>query len=580
MKKAARLLGAAGIALSVGLLGSCYPFIGSLPAGAVDGPTIQHVPYSGTFDYTVNTGATPHDVYFVFTNPDRAVDLSTAPSIVSGSITVNGRSLPALGSQALASYASAPQTINDWISEWNRNPRAYLPQASGPSASVAGPSAQTVSPAGGDKAPPSPSTGSFWIADPAGTSTLVSVNATCQLVVGPITFGDGRKRTLSIWVDDAVWNVDVTLTKVQDLAAKFLQDPETQSDIYHWDTAVVGEPWGPQSDPNLIAWDANNTVTILLTRLNSASAYSGGAVTVGYFWAKDNFSAAAEPGSNQRIMFYIDSKLYGTTFANYPPYNETGWAVTNYWPKIVFSTLAHEFQHMIQFYQKQVLQGTNQGTDTWINEMCSMIMEDLVADKQGVEGPRGVSPPTDGSAGGAGITGGRIPTFNQYSYSALVRPTTFDLTGYSVAYAFGAWLARNYGGTELLRRIVQCPQTDESAVVNAVIQYTGNKNESLATLLERWAAAVLLSDTTSAPSGYRYNVGTWFTSSAGGQTFDLGSMNFFNYSPSLTVFTPGTAPTTDSHSSNLYYLAATGLTGSQSWKITVPAGLAMNVVIR
>ena len=42
------------------------------------------------------------------------------------------------------------------------------------------------------------------------------------------------------------------------------------------------------------------------------------------------------------------------------------------------------------------------------------------------------------------------------------------LESYSNAYAFGAWLVRNYGGPALLRRIVQGSETDESAIVNAV----------------------------------------------------------------------------------------------------------------
>jgi hypothetical protein len=437
--------------------------------------------------------------------------------------------------------------------------------------------AQTASPAGSDVVG---ATGIFWAADPSNVNNLISVSATCRAKMGPVTFADGRKRTLSVWVDNSVWNVDVGQTEVDALAGKFLQSPESQNDIYHWDTAVVGEPWGPQSYSDLITWDANNTVTILLSELNTASAYSG-AVTVGYFWAKDNFTTAALPGSNERIMFYIDSRLYGKTFAA----GESGWQVTNYWPKLVFSTLAHEFQHMIQFYQKQVIQGALKGTDRWIDEMCSMIMEDLVADKQNVEGPRGVpllnAATSDPSAGPPGNTRGRIPAFNANSSLALIQPTTFDLKDYSVAYAFGAWLARNYGGAELLRRIVQCPQTDESAVINAVQQYTGSKTESLAGLLERWAAAVLLSDATTAPSGYRFNTGTWFTSSLGGESFNLGSIDFFNYNPTLTVYTSSSAiPAVSNHSSNVYFQAAKGLAGTRTWKVTVPTGVLMNVVIR
>jgi hypothetical protein len=404
------------------------------------------------------------------------------------------------------------------------------------------------------------------------------VNATCRAVVGPVTFADGRSRTLSIWVDNLYWNVDVDVTKVGDLAAKFLAGPtESTADIYHWDTSVVGEPWGPQTDPTLISWDPNSTVTILLTHLNSS--YSG-SVIVGFFWAKDSFTTAALPGSNQRIMFYIDSKLYGNTLNTSPPYNESVWAPTNYWPKIVFSTLAHEFQHMIQFYQKQVVLGAATGTDTWINEMCSMLMEDLVADpaKLNVEGPRGLFTP---GAGSPGIILGRIPGFNSSSNASLaVAGSGFGLTQYSVAYTFGAWLIRNYGGPDLLRRIVQSPQTDSSAVVNAASAYSG-RTESMERLLERWSASVLLSDSTSAPPGYRYNTGGWSSFNAGSQSFNLGSIDIFNYSPQLTTYSSTSPiPAPPYYSSNVYYLAASKLKSAQTFKVTLPAGTEMSIVLK
>jgi hypothetical protein len=227
------------------------------------------------------------------------------------------------------------------------------------------------------------------------------------------------------------------------------------------------------------------------------------------------------------------------------------------------------------------VRGAMTGTDTWINETCSMIMEDLVADKLGVEGPRGVSP-ADGSAGSPGITEGRIPDFNRYSYYPLAVSSGYDLTDYSISYAFGSWLARNYGGAQLLSRVVQCSETGTAALTNAVAVETGRQDESMAGLLEKWAASVLLSDVTTAPARYRYNTGSWTTSSAGGLTYDLGSINIFNYSPDLYVFTQaGPVPgTTFNRSSNIYYSAAQGLGTARSWTITVPQGILMTVVVK
>src|SRR5208283_463948 len=331
------------------------------------------------------------------------------------------------------------------------------------------------------------------------------------------------------------------------------------------------EPWGSAATFPFVSWDSNNTITLLLARLNTD--YTG-SVTVGYFWAKDNYSTTVLPGSNKRIMFYIDSKLYKTVLST-----ETSWTDTNYWPKFIYSTLAHEFQHMIQFYQKQIVKGSTTSTDTWINEMCSMIMEDLVADKLNVEGPRGVVT-MDGSAGSSGITDGRIPDFNLYSYSPLAVIDSYSVYDYSTSYAFGAWLARNYGGAMLLQRIVQCAQTDSTAVVNAAAAASG-KTESMTGLLEKWSAAVLLSDTTAAPPGYRYNTGAWIASSAGGTSYNLGSIDIFNYTPPLTVFSNSSpVSTAPYYSSNVYYLAASKLAAAKTYSITLPKGVLMSVVLK
>jgi len=540
----------AALALAAAFLVSCNPLLnGTLPGGIPGSAFVQHVPYSGSFSYTVDPGATPRDVYFVFTNPSLSQDAASIPT-VSGSISVNGRSIPAPAPQPLASGNGSPGNVTDRIAEFNRNPRAFLPA---PSAS-ARPSAQTVSPAGSDTVG---TVATFYTS----IDTSESLTATCQEVVGPVTFADGRVRTLSIWVDNADAG-DVTADTISSLADRFLLGAGT-ADIYHWDTAVAGEPWGPHNDSNLVAWDANRTVTILLTHLNSG--YGPGSVIVGYFWAKDNFTSAQFSGSNQRIMFYIDSHEYAA--------NEN----------VVYSTLAHEFQHMIQFYQKQVLRGASTGTDTWINEMCSMLMEDLVADNLEVEGPRGVTPWSDGSAGGSGNTNGRFPQFNQSSNTSLAVTSTgagFGLTQYAVAYAFGSWLIRNYGGPGLLTRIVQCPQTDSTAVVNAATAWSGT-TETMQSLLQRWAAAVLLSDRTSAPFGYRYNAGGWTSFSVGGQTFNLGSINVFNYSPTLTPYSSSVPiPAVPYYSSNVYFKAATALSAPATFTLALPAGTVMSVVLK
>jgi hypothetical protein len=567
MRKHAAYLALAG---ACSLLLSCNPLLsGPLPSGMADSTIVQHVPYTGSFTYTVDPGATARDVYFVFTNPSLTQNASQAPTVSGASLSVDGQALPAPVAQPLPSFDTAPRSMADRIAEFNRNPYAHVPRAV-----LTRPSAQVVSPAGSD----SVGLGQTFCTDIDSNGNATSTApAVCQAVVGPVDLGDGRTRTLSIWVDSR-YPGEVTATMVNDIASRFLQNSASLSDIYRWDTAVIGEPWGPQNFSNLIAWDANNTVTILLTHLNPDAAYApNNPVIVGFYWAKDNFTSASIPGSNERIMFYLDSKLYGTLETT-GGYNELSYSATNYWPKFIFSTLAHEFQHMIQFYQKQILYDLSSSTDTWINEMCSMMMEDLVAQNQAVEGPRGV---LTGDAGTPPVKLGRLPQFNAASSSSLaVTGSNFDLIDYSVAYAFGAWLIRNYGGPDLLKRIVQCAQTDSTAVVNAAAAYSGT-TESMQKLLERWSASVLLSDTTGAPPGYRYNTGGWNSFTAGSQSFSLGSIDFFNYSPQPTMYSAASPlPAPPSSSSNVYFKAAGKLSSSRTFSVKLPAGVEMTVVLK
>jgi len=129
---------------------------------------------------------------------------------------------------------------------------------------------------------------------------------------------------------------------------------------------------------------------------------------------------------------------------------------------------------------------------------------------------------------------------------------------------------------------VQCPETNTTAVTNAVAAESGPQEESMARLLEKWAASVLLSDMTTAPARYRYNTLGWTTSRAGGLSYNLGSINIFNYAPELYVFTQaGTVPgTTFNRSSNIYYQAALGLETARSWTLTVPQGILTTVVLK
>ncbi|HOZ72285.1 MAG TPA: hypothetical protein PK179_07200, partial [Spirochaetales bacterium] len=163
------------------------------------------------------------------------------------------------------------------------------------------------------------------------------------------------------------------------------------------------------------------------------------------------------------------------------------------------------------------------------------------------------------------------------------------------AYAFGAYLTRNYGGSEFVRRLVQSASTDAGAVAAAASAFSG-RDESIVGLLRRWGAAVLLSHRTDAPAYYRYNSGGAFSSSSGGLTYNLGSINMYNYLCLDAIDTDGddigdadlaepyafSSATIGDLYGGAYSNAFMDLgdpSSSSDWRFVLPAGMYATVVI-
>ena len=376
--------------------------------------------------------------------------------------------------------------------------------------------------------------------------------ATARSVVSVSTeFGD---KTLNIWVSDDSFGSGcgkskcVTQTMVDQLSDTFLKT-DLDNDIYDWVTNIYEEEWGSNAEAKyeeLIP--ADNEITILLTDIDGDNSPTGG--VIGFFWSKDNLDKTTISGSNERIMFYADAIM----FAN----GEGIWDIDDFWPKEMVSTLAHEFQHMIHFYQKTILllDANSEGTDVWINEMLSETTEDLIATKIKHIGSRGIEY-TDGSDGPTDNTNGRYPLYNANNTLSLTAWNN-QLADYSKVNAFGAYLIRNYGGAKLLHDIMHNAYTDEQAVVNAVNKSIEGSGKTFDNLLSGWGTAVLLSNIESPENLPTYNTG-WFTDTTyENSTYEMGSINFFNYNPLPTIHTTAGIV---SAQGNYYYKIGDNLTG-------------------
>ena len=359
----------------------------------------------------------------------------------------------------------------------------------------------------------------FTFRDLDDEQNVVLIPATARRVV---TDGD---MTVALWVDDRDWGPlgirscrrgwpCLTREMVDAVADRFLR-PGVGNDIHDWVTAIFGDPWGPHRYSDVIPADAADEIHILLFDIQGDGIPKPGECRiVGFFWAVHNFRSRSV--SAERLIFFMDS-VYTAI-----PEGST-WEVTDRAPSVVLATLAHEYQHIIHFYQKPVLRDT--ASETWLNEMVSEVAQDLIADKLMVNGPRGV-PYHDPSAGAPGNERGRLPYYNLFND---LQVTTWNsvIANYALNYALGAYLARTYGGADLFSDIVQSADSGIDAI-EAALAAAGH-DVSFGQVLADWAVATLLSDSTAAPAPYRYNPGAWSTSYAGGEQFRLGSINLFNY---------------------------------------------------
>ena len=441
-------------------------------------------------------------VYLISTNP--TADPLAAPEFATGAATA-----PATEERNPAEreqMAASPH--EDFVVELNNNPP--VPRGGGTAArsSVAA-----------RQAPPRIGTRLTFRAIDFELQAIVRVRAAARAVVADPTL----PATFVVWVADASWGARcdqvhcVTQRMVDELAATFLQ-AGPGNDIYDWVTAVFGEPWGPHDYSGELLDPATEQLHVLLHDIDQDNSTTGG--TLGYFTTKDVY--LPRPGlppifahSNRKLMFYLDSVLLAT------PDEGQAWDPRQRWPGQMTLTLAHEFQHLIHFYQKKVRHDFEAVSEAWLNEVASEVADDLVSGKLGLPGARGVAG-EDGSAGEPGNSRGRLPRYNLWND---IQVSTWNgwLANYSIAYALGAYLARTYGA-ELFTEIVQSGYSGVAAVEAAL-----PGGLSFGQILADWAVANVLSDDPAAPLPYRYNSGGWTATAAGGLPFDLGSINLYHY---------------------------------------------------
>jgi hypothetical protein len=579
-------------------LGAMLVFFSCSPSAPNDpGPFVHLVSSaSGNLDYSLDLGDAPRDVYFVFGNVQEN-PLSSGYAAGDWAAPRREPGLPRArdGAQAMQAALRTLQGDADASRALGASSRAPSPA---PNNDAVGSRRSFID---------------HTVVDPI-TREYRTCPATCRWVSasGYVDMGNGVKRKLSIWVADADWTAAQAAGKVNQAMVDFLgraflgTAQDRSASIYSWVTNILGAEWGSPGNSGLI--DEDDCITIFLYDIGADASPDSG--IMGYFYAVNNWKPGVadmyfQGGSNGRIMFSLDSVMLANGDDNLsidtPAPGDSIWSESDPMPQELCSTLAHEFQHMIHYYQKDILRPSAEVDPTWTDEMCSLVLEDLLADKLRLPGPRGVpllaGGTSDYGAGPSGNANGRLPIFNYLNFYGI--GGTWPDSGsegaipYSPAYAFGAYLARNYGGAEFLRRMLQTASIGQGAVEYAAAPLSGGAD--FPTLFRRWSAAVLLSDKTDAPAGFRYNSGGAFDSAVNGVGYKLGSINLWNYDLYASngvrlISGPMVASLSDSRRfrygtlpmglSNSYWLAASGAAGKRTWTIDAPANSTLTVIVR
>ena len=297
----------------------------------------------------------------------------------------------------------------------------------------------------------------------------------------------------------------ITSATAQALAKKF-------DLIYGYETLVFGFEYGggitDTSDPDYGGVDGDPRIQILVYDIDEDYSSSQESGTFGYFYNGDEYPQSSISHSNVAEIFYVDANF------------------TNLALNKIYSTLAHEFQHMINFNQKTIKLSNHPTPGVWYNEMLSMLAEDMID-------PLIDIPVTD--TGHPAMS--RIPEFLQYYY--FEDPTVWMdysignlLHSYANAYALGAFLVRNFGGAALVKEIMSGTLVDETSI-NAALASSANplrgSVNSFTAALKRYGEAMLFNQpSTSRPNGV-LSFNNTVTTNISGTDYTFSGFDVWNF---------------------------------------------------
>ena len=240
--------------------------------------------------------------------------------------------------------------------------------------------------------------------------------------------------------------------------------------------------WYDNDDPNNLDNEQNNQLAIIKTKLEAMFAVE--TALCGSMVPTRTYSNVIPITSETKleIVVYAMTDSYLGYF--YPRDLMTDNAYSNKAPVIyitstdttsnMYSTVSHEFDHLLNFIQKDINLDKRQAT--WYTELMSNTIEEVLESFNDVDNAHSVRTTW-------------MPAFLFYYNHGLLWNQLNSNASYSNVYAFGAWLVRNYGGPELFHKIATNAYVNEESIVQAVRSM--GYNETFVSLRKKFAESLI-----------------------------------------------------------------------------------------
>ncbi len=366
-----------------------------------------------------------------------------------------------------------------------------------------------------------------------------------------------------IWLVDADYSEDeeVSDDTISLLAQKF-------DEIY----PLVRNIFGNESDEIYYSYSSSDFTTAAMEKLSDTGTmvniviYDIGADhsnddasgVLGYFYAKDYYP------NNEHLLALSNMSYSSSDVRNYSNegkyfYIDAYYAQSQ--TQMILSTLVHEFQHMIDWGVKSMEQDLSPSTG--FNEMLSMLCEDIMQEYLGIsdsDSPKG-----------------RLPMFEQcYTDCGLEYRSTstyLQVLSYSSNYAFGSWIARQFGGAKVISEMSKNAYIDTEAIV-AAVNSVNDTSYTIEDLLKMYSiACIIQADCSSLYDWPSFNISSEISASeVTSYTYPLSAIDLWNLQESLSDFYE-----TVSASSNSSYYKFDGpeLYGYNAQKALRPYGMTL-----